>query len=137
MVKTRGMFAKFNFAGSTPAIGTRREIDMGHHVLSSITITGLRRLADKGLVEISKDGASLEGAEKAFVSEKAPIVEMSSGYVSSKMVVRIIIRPAKRGIMSAKITKHQKYGHQVWRFEQYGVVHFCHETKLLRWRLYA
>ncbi len=39
--------------------------------------------------------------------------------------------------MSAKITPRIKYGHQMWRFEQYGIVHFCHVTKLLRWRLYA
>lgn len=46
-------------------------------------------------------------------------------------------RRYKRETMSVKITKHQKIGHQVWRFEQYSIVHFCHETKLLRWRLWA
>ena len=36
--------------------------------------------------------------------------------------------------MRFSITKHQKYGHEVFRFEQYGIVHFCHREKFLKWR---
>lgn len=43
----------------------------------------------------------------------------------------------KGGTMTAKIIPMLKYRQLVWRFEQYGIVHFCHVTKLLRWRLHA